>query len=47
MVTGLFAASSAVIVLYTKPFADILVTAGIELGIDGYLLVQWLTPPAL
>jgi cation:H+ antiporter len=45
-VIGLFAASGAVILLCAKPFADNLVAAGTELGIDRFLLVQWLAPLA-
>jgi cation:H+ antiporter len=45
-VIGLFAASGAVILLCAKPFADNLVAAGGELGIDRFLLVQWLAPLA-
>jgi len=45
-VISLFAASGAVILLCAKPFADNLVTAGTELGIDRFLLVQWLAPLA-
>jgi cation:H+ antiporter len=45
-VAGLFLASGAVIVLCAKPFADNLVAAGTELGIDRFLLVQWLAPLA-
>ncbi len=45
-VIGLFVASGAVIVLCAKPFADNLVEAGTELGIDRFLLVQWLAPLA-
>ncbi|HWT47057.1 MAG TPA: sodium:proton exchanger [Mycobacterium sp.] len=45
-VVGLFAASGAVILLCAKPFADDLVAAGTELGIDRFLLVQWLAPLA-
>jgi cation:H+ antiporter len=45
-VVGLFVASGAVIVLCAKPFADNLVAAGTELGIDRFLLVQWLAPLA-
>jgi cation:H+ antiporter len=45
-VIGLFAASGAVILLCAKPFANNLVTAGAELGIDRFLLVQWLAPLA-
>ncbi|OBH32369.1 sodium:proton exchanger [Mycobacterium sp. E342] len=46
VVVGLFLASGAVILLCAKPFADNLVAAGTELGIDRFLLVQWLAPLA-
>jgi cation:H+ antiporter len=46
VVIGLFLVSSAVILLCAKPFADSLVAAGTELGIDRFLLVQWLAPLA-
>ncbi len=45
-VVGLFAVSGAIILLCAKPFADNLVAAGTELGIDRFLLVQWLAPLA-
>jgi cation:H+ antiporter len=45
-VIGLFAMSCAVILLCAAPFADSLVAAGTELGIDRFLLVQWLAPLA-
>ncbi len=45
-VVSLFIASGAVILLCAKPFADNLVAAGTELGIDRFLLVQWLAPLA-
>ena len=45
-VVALFLVSGAVIVLCAKPFADNLVAAGTELGIDRFLLVQWLAPLA-
>ncbi len=45
-VVGLFIMSGLVIVLCAKPFADNLVDAGTELGIDRFLLVQWLAPLA-
>lgn len=45
-VVGLFVASGAVILLCAKPFADNPVAAGTELGIDRFLLVQWLAPLA-
>ena len=46
VVIGLFAMSCAVILLCAAPFADNLVAAGTELGIDRFLLVQWLAPLA-
>jgi cation:H+ antiporter len=45
-VVSLFAASGVVILLCAAPFADNLVAAGTELGIDRFLLVQWLAPLA-
>ncbi len=45
-VVGLFAASGAVVLLCAGPFANNLVAAGTELGIDRFLLVQWLAPLA-
>jgi cation:H+ antiporter len=45
-VVGLFVVSGAVILLCAKPFADNLVAAGTELGVDRFLLVQWLAPLA-
>jgi len=45
-VVGLFVASGAVILLCAKPFADNLIAAGNELGIDRFLLVQWVAPLA-
>jgi cation:H+ antiporter len=41
---GLFAA--VVILLVAKPFAKALVATGVSLGIDEFLLVQWLAPLA-
>ena len=46
VVIGLFAVSCAVILLCAAPFADNLVAAGTELGVDRFLLVQWLAPLA-
>jgi cation:H+ antiporter len=46
VVGSLFVVSGAVILLCAKPFADNLVSAGTELGIDRFLLVQWLAPLA-
>jgi cation:H+ antiporter len=45
-VIGLFATSCVVILLCAEPFANNLVAAGTELGIDRFLLVQWLAPLA-
>src|SRR5690349_3421385 len=45
-VVGLFLVSGAVILLCAKPFADNLVAAGTELGINRFLVVQWLAPLA-
>lgn len=45
-VTGLFLASAAVILASAEPFADALVRSGTHLGIDSYVLVQWLAPLA-
>jgi cation:H+ antiporter len=45
-VVGMLLVSSAVILLCAKPFADNLVAAGTELGVDEFLLVQWLAPLA-
>lgn len=45
-VVGLFLVSGAVILLCAKPFADNLVAAGTELGVNRFLLVQWLAPLA-
>jgi cation:H+ antiporter len=45
-VVGLVLVSGAVILLCAEPFADNLVDAGTELGVDRFLLVQWLAPLA-
>ncbi|WP_082280098.1 sodium:proton exchanger [Mycobacterium colombiense] len=45
-VVGLFLVSGGVILLCAKPFADNLVAAGTELGVNRFLLVQWLAPLA-
>lgn len=45
-VAALFLMSGTVILLCAKPFADNLVESGTELGIDRFLLVQWLAPLA-
>jgi len=46
LVTGLFVFAAAVIVLSAEPFADSLITTGTQLGIDRFLLVQWVAPLA-
>jgi cation:H+ antiporter len=45
-VIALFAVAAAVILLCAEPFAESLIDAGTELGIDRFLLVQWLAPLA-
>ena len=45
-VVGLFLVSGAVVLVCAKPFAENLVSAGTELGLDRFLLVQWLAPLA-
>jgi cation:H+ antiporter len=45
-VIGMFLASAAVILASAEPFADSLVEGGRALGIDQFLLVQWLAPLA-
>jgi cation:H+ antiporter len=45
-VAALFLFAAAVIVTCAKPFADNLIGAGTQLGIDRFLLVQWLAPLA-
>lgn len=45
-VIGLFAFAATVILLSAEPFAEALVQAGAELGINEFLLVQWLAPLA-
>lgn len=44
LVTGLFVAAAAIVVAAAKPFADGLIATGESLGIDQFLLVQWLAP---
>ena len=46
LVTGLFVFAAAVIVLSAEPFAQSLITTGTQLGIDRFLLVQWVAPLA-
>jgi cation:H+ antiporter len=43
-VSTLFILAAAVIVTCAKPFAESLIDAGTQLGIDRFLLVQWLAP---
>jgi len=45
-VSALFLLAAAVIVTCAKPFADNMIGAGTKLGIDRFLLVQWLAPLA-
>ncbi len=45
-VVSMFAAAAVVILLSAEPFAESLVSTGKELGIDEFLLVQWLAPLA-
>jgi cation:H+ antiporter len=44
LVSALFLAAAAIVVMAAKPFADGLVATGERLGIDQFLLVQWLAP---
>lgn len=46
IVVALFVFSATVILVSAEPFAENLVTTGRELGIDDFLLVQWLAPLA-
>jgi cation:H+ antiporter len=45
-VAGLFVFAAAVIVASAEPFAESLITTGTQLGIDRFLLVQWVAPLA-
>jgi cation:H+ antiporter len=45
-VVGMFVAAAVVILVSAEPFADSLVEGGRALGIDQFLLVQWLAPLA-
>src|SRR5439155_24517864 len=45
-ILGLFAFAAAAIGMSAEPFADGLVRSGQKLGIDEFLLVQWLAPLA-
>lgn len=44
LVASLFVAAALIVVAAAKPFADGLVVSGEALGIDQFLLVQWLAP---
>lgn len=46
IVVALFVVAAVVILLSAKPFADSMISAGTQLGIDRFLLVQWLAPLA-
>jgi cation:H+ antiporter len=46
LVAGLLAFAAAVIVVSAEPFAHSLITTGTQLGIDRFLLVQWVAPLA-
>jgi cation:H+ antiporter len=46
LVVGLFVFAAVVIVASAEPFAQGLIATGKELGIDEFLLVQWLAPLA-
>ena len=46
LVVTLFVVAAAVILACAEPFAESLIGAGTELGIDRFLLVQWLAPLA-
>ena len=46
LVAGLFGFAAAVIVASAEPFANSLITTGADLGIDRFLLVQWVAPLA-
>ena len=44
LVSGLFLLAAGIVVMAAKPFADGLIQTGETLGIDQFLLVQWLAP---
>jgi cation:H+ antiporter len=44
LVASMFLAAAAIVVMAAKPFADGLVASGETLGVDQFLLVQWLAP---
>ncbi|MEZ0053387.1 cation:H+ antiporter [Mycobacterium sp. MAA66] len=45
-VVTMFVVAGAVILMCAAPFADSLIAAGTQLGVDRFLLVQWLAPLA-
>jgi cation:H+ antiporter len=46
LVVGMFVASALAILVCAEPFAEALVGGGAALGVDQFLLVQWLAPLA-
>jgi cation:H+ antiporter len=46
VVVALFATAGTVILLCAAPFANNLIAAGVQFGVDRFLLVQWLAPLA-
>jgi cation:H+ antiporter len=46
LVAAMFVAAAVVVVASAEPFGDALVAAGSALGVDEFLLVQWLAPIA-
>jgi cation:H+ antiporter len=46
MVVALFAAAGGIVLTAAEPFAGALVAGGKQLGVDEFLLVQWLAPLA-
>ncbi len=46
LVLGMFLAAAAFVLVSAEPFADALIATGDQLGIDKFLLVQWLAPLA-
>ena len=45
-VAGLFAVAAVVVLASAEPFANALIDTGSQLGVDRFLLVQWLAPLA-
>lgn len=46
LVAGLFVAAATIVLASAEPFAEALIAGGHQLGIDEFLLVQWLAPLA-